>query len=41
MRLTIYDQEYVDSLAENDEISPSEAGFMYWYDAQDDFESLV
>jgi len=32
MRPTIYDTTYVDELVENDEISPQEAGFMYWYD---------
>lgn len=32
MHMNIYDEEYVDYLVENDEITPQEAGFMYWYD---------
>ena len=35
----VYDSDYIDTMMDNDELSPSEHGIMHWYD-DDGEESL-
>jgi len=32
----VYDSDYLEAMMDNDEVSPTEAGLMQWYDADEE-----